>query len=302
MQEGERVEDVARSVKTTTKRLSGILTAVDPVSAVFGVSLQEASLEKSMGRARRVLGQLLLGELAELAFEEIYKTTMGTEELAIEDDRASRNDTDYRVLNGAGRPAFRINIKFHGTLFRKAKDLVGLEPEDCFALATYKIYQGLQKQNDEHLPYIFVIVSAPGLTGEAVGAAIPEDLVHLVSLVQISPRFSGKRTLEESAVRLLLQGEEVGNLHGQLHAYKEAISKAEWRILSARRAAHLLVEKLFDRVYAVRVRGFARHYPNAELDMHFSLESDLTRLADFLHNLRERGLHGLTVELERGVF
>jgi hypothetical protein len=130
-----------------------------------------------------MIGQLLLGELAERAFEGIYKETMGTNELILEDDRGARNETDYRVLNGQRRPVFRINIKFYGTLFRNARTLVGLEPEDCFALATYKIYQGLQKHESERLPYVFVIVGVPGLTGAGVGAAVPEDLVHMVSLL-----------------------------------------------------------------------------------------------------------------------
>jgi hypothetical protein len=54
-------------------------------------------------------------------------------------------------------------------------------------------------------------------------------------------------------------------------------------------------------VFAVRVRAFARNYRNAELDMHFSLEQDLTRLEDFLELLKTHGLHGLTARLERGL-
>ena len=63
----------------------------------------------------------------------------------------------------------------------------------------------------------------------------------------------------------------------------------------------LLRDLLFQRVYAVRVRAFARHYRNAELDMHFSLTNDLTPLKKFLLSARARGLHGLAVDLERGV-
>ena len=58
-------------------------------------------------------------------------------------------------------------------------------------------------------------------------------------------------------------------------------------MLSARRADHLLRENLFDRVYAVRVPGFARLFGKAELDMHFSLKEDL------------RDLHGFLKECER---
>ena len=83
--------------------------------------------------------------------------------------------------------------------------------------------------------------------------------------------------------------------------FAEEIEHAEWRVLSARRADILLREKLFDRVYAVRVRAFARNYRNAELDMHFSLKEDLTPLEDFLESLKSHGLHGLTARLERGL-
>jgi hypothetical protein len=242
----------------------------------------------------------MLGELAERAFENIYRETMGTNELLLEDDRSSRNETDYRVLNGQQRPVFRINIKFYGTLFRNARNLVGLDPEDCFALATYKIYQGLQKHEAERLPYVFVIVGVPGLTGARVGAAIPEDMVHLVSLVHSSSRISGKRSVEERVVESLIEAEQPDPFTSELSSFRQEIHKASWYVLSARRADQLLREKLFDRVYAVRVRAFARNYRNAELDMHFSLSQDLRTLKEFLTIARERGLHGLAVDLERG--
>ncbi|MBK8067610.1 MAG: hypothetical protein IPK27_08240 [Rhodanobacteraceae bacterium] len=71
-------------------------------------------------------------------------------------------------------------------------------------------------------------------------------------------------------------------------------------MISARKADKLLRQKLFERVFAVRVRGFTRNYRNAELDMHLSLDQDMTPLTRFLTIIREKGLHGATVELERG--
>ena len=87
----------------------------------------------------------------------------------------------------------------------------------------------------------------------------------------------------------------------ELARFQEEMLAAEWYALSARRADRLLRDKLFDRVFAVRVRGFTRNYRNAELDMHCSLTEDLTPLKQFLQSARERGLHGLAVDLERGV-
>ncbi len=301
IKDGQDVKDVARSVRSTPKRLTGLAAATDPMSDLLGTSLAAAAESEAMRRPRGIIGQLVLGELAERAFESIYNETMGTNELILEDSREARNETDYRVLNGQRRPVFRINIKFYGTPFRKAKELVGLESEDCFALATYKIYQGLQKHESERLPYVFVIVGVAGLTGASVGAAIPEDLAHLISVVHTASRISGKRSIEERVVAHLLAAESSEAFNRELARFQEQMLAAEWYALSARRADRLLRDKLFDRVFAVRVRGFTRNYRNAELDMHFSLKDDLTSLKQFLQSARERGLHGLAVDLERGV-
>jgi hypothetical protein len=301
MKAGDDPNHVARIVHSTSKHLGHLAAAPDTVSEIFGCSLSSASAAEAMRRPREMLGQLMLGELAERAFEKIYRETMGADELLLEDDRSSRNETDYRVLNGQQRPVFRINIKFYGTLFRNARNLVGLDPEDCFALATYKIYQGLQKHETERLPYVFVIVGVPGLTGARVGAAIPENMVHLVSLVHTSSRISGKRSVEERVVENLIEAEQPEFFKSELSRFRQEIHSARWYVLSARRADQLLREKLFDRVYAVRVRAFARNYRNAELDMHFSLSQDLRLLTDFLATARDRGLHGLSVDLERGI-
>lgn len=297
---GEQADQWAKRVGSTRRRITELADSADPVHRVLQCTLVDAAGD-AMRRPEAMLGQLLLGEIAERAFADIYRTTMGTDDLRLEDDRSSRNETDYRVLNGQNRPVFRINIKFHGTPFRKAAELVGLQPEDCFALATYKIYQGLQKHETERLPYVFVIVGVPGLTGAAVGNSIPEDLKHVVSLVHAGKGVSGKRGIEERVIAYLLDTDPGEPFQSALRTFQDRIRSAAWYALSARKADKLLREKLFQRVYGVRVRAFARNYGNAELDMHFSLAEDLTPLMDFLQSARERGLHGLAVDLERGV-
>ena len=129
---------------------------------------------------------------------------------------------------------------------------------------------------------------------------MPENLVHLASFVHIS-KVPGKRDIEDMIVSHLVDERQAEPLRQALDEFSSAIEGAEWRVLSARRADLLLRERLFDRVYAVRVRAFARNYRNAELDMHFSLQQDLTPLREFLSLLKEHGLHGLTARLERGL-
>lgn len=64
----------------------------------------------------------------------------------------------------------------------------------------------------------------------------------------------------------------------------------------------LAPEKLFERCYALRVRGFAQNYRDADLDMHFSLAQDLTPLPEFLRVMSEVGLAGLVARLTSGAF
>ena len=192
----------AREIRSTTTKVLHVANAEDPIQAVFGRDLLGAGRADFLDRVRQGIGQMLLGTLAERRFEEFYRDIVQPDQLRLEDITPGRTDTDYRVFNGRDRPVFRINIKFHGTPFRKALELVGLAPDDCFPLATYKIRSATIRQEEEFIPYLFVVVSVPGLTGDRAGAVVPEDLAHLASLYMKSsqPR---KRDFEDLIVALL---------------------------------------------------------------------------------------------------
>jgi hypothetical protein len=198
------------------------------------------------------------------------------------------------MLNGSGRPVWRINIKFHGSPFRKSAEYVGLDTDDCFPLATYKIYQALQKQETEHLAYIFLVVNVPHLTAKSIGDQFSERHIGTLLDLLVSP-VNGKRDIEDRFTQVLAE-----RRHPIFQRSLDQIRAAKWYVLSARRADSLLREKLFDRVYAVRLPGFARLFRNAELDMHFSLKEDLRDLHEFLRELREGGLQRVSSMLERG--
>lgn len=293
--------EAAKIAGTTRSRMERIVVSPNPVRAIIGGEIPALTLEAERS-ARQSLGQLLIGNLAERAFEQIYESTVGTTELELRDDRGRRGETDYLVFNGQGRQVFRLNIKFHGSQFRRAQELVGLRPEDCFALATYKIHAALRRQESEHLPYIFVIVGVPGLTGASGGMNLPSNLVHLAALPRLMRAVTGVRQLEDRIVDTLAATPREFDLHEVIEGYSNLIRNAEWYVLSARRADKLLRDMLFERAYALRVRAFARNYSGAELDMHFSLSGDLSPLTRFLEVLRDDGMPGLVSRLERGTF
>lgn len=291
---GELPHAAARAVGTNSRVLQAFVAADDPVSVLFGDAPPDDAARRS---ARQILGNLIVGHCAEITFEEIYKAHLHTTELELRDMREGRSDTDYRLFNGRGRPVYRVNIKFHGSLFRRAKELVGLEPEDCFALATYKIHGALEKQTRDELPYIFVIVSVPNLTAESIGGGVPPELMDFMVCVHAAKKIPRKRNIEDRIVQVLAE-----EAHPSFASTQAAIASARWFVLGARKADKLLREKLFDRVYALRTRGFARVFRGAELDMHFSLSQDLTPLAAYLDMLRDAGYPRVTTLLERGEY
>jgi hypothetical protein len=291
---GNSLIEAAKAVGTNQALVRKALEGPDPIPAVLGLALNKID-DRYRRRATQILGQLLLGRCAEIAFEQIYKSEMHSEEFELRDLREGRTDTDYRLHNGRGRPIYRVNIKFHGSQFRRAPEMVGLDSSDCFALATYKIHSAIEKQKQEGLPYFFAIVGVPNLTGESVGRDIPPFLVETVALIDQAPKGKSKRDVEDATVETLVQ-----NRNPVFQKTLERILSADWYVLSARRADKLLRELLFDRVFALRMRSFARVFGRAELDMHFSLSKDLIPLKQFLATLREGGPQRITTLMERG--
>jgi hypothetical protein len=227
---------------------------------------------------------MLLGVVAEEHFERVAGDALAME-FRLEDQRRGRTDTDYHLADANGRPICRLNVKCHGTLFRESRQYVGLEPEDCFALATYKINAALRRQEEERVPYVFVVISVPGAPRVLVEEFVSEDLAWVAAI-------GGRRT-EEAIAQSLSRTSTVSSVRKQ-------VEESEFRVISARRAYRLLQQHLFERVHALRLRSFGRLFRDAEINMHLSLSNEMVPFAELLGILKGTGVQGLAVRLERG--
>lgn len=288
---GGDIEAIARATGIERRQIETKLRALQggELSSTIG-KLPEVTAER-IAASRFRIAQLLLGALTEERFAR-EKEELIAGRLLVEDHRLGRTDTDYRVLNGGGKPIFRINIKYHGSAFKQAQTWVGLPPEDCFALATYKINQALQRQREEALPYVFLVLSCLGVTARDVSEQIPEDFAWFVCTCGKL----GKRDLEETVVGILMSDAFRETFSG----IRSSIAASEFRVLSASRAEQLLKQKLFERVFALRYPGFTRGFRNAEIDMHFSLLHEMIPVREFLRRVAEESPQRLTVLLDRG--
>lgn len=293
---GATLSDAARQVGTSPAHLAPIAAASDPITAVLQIEDSDLSVE-AVEKLRRNVGQLVLGRAAEIAFEDICAAGIDSREYVLKDLRQGRSNTDYRLLDSAGRPVYRFNVKFFGSVFRRGAEMVDLAPNDCFPLATYKIHAALQEQESEHLPYVFAVVGVPDLNAAAVAEALSDAEIRPLARLFASDRVKRKRDFEDWLVDRIVAARS----KPFTTAY-DRIRAANWYILSARRADLLLHERLFERVYALRIPSFTRQFGGAEVDMHFSLSADLVPLPEFLKALRVHGQGKVTSMLERGTY
>jgi hypothetical protein len=287
---GESANDVASKFGLQKRAL---VVAAERVRAegLSGLTAYSGRItEQDLARRRNGIAQMVLGLLAERRFEELSNEITGTGTLRIEDHRLSRTDTDYRLLNGQSNPICRLNIKFHGTLFRESQRFVGLAPEDCFALATYKINNALKRQKAERLPYVFLVLSVRDVSAADVARVVSDDYVWALSALE------GRMAIEEAIVKRLLVPDDLGRFRPIL----DRMPEGQFRIISAQKAYNILKEPLFERVHALSLKGFTRRFSRAEVDMHLSLSQELTPVRTFLELLVRESPQKFAVRLYIG--
>ncbi len=287
---GDEPKAICRSFRLQQRGVERLVTQARQQGLEGLTPYAEGTSPAELAKRRQGIAQMLLGELAERRFEAVIQEVTGGGVLRIEDHRPSRTDTDYRLLNGNDNPICRFNIKFHGSIFREAQRFVGLPPEDCFALATYKINNSLRRQEIERLPYIFLVLSVPELNAADVGRLVPDDYVWALAVL------GGKMAVEEAIVSRLLRPDYLP----QFRPIFDRMPEGQFRVISTQKASRLLLDKLFERVHALSLKGFTRKFRNAEVDMHFSLSQELTPARTFLQLLIEESPQRFAVGLYTG--
>jgi hypothetical protein len=287
---GELPDTVASDLKLQKRGAEALVARVRAEGLPGLTAYADRITEQSLAKRRQGIAQMLLGVLAERRFEELSNQITGGGVLRIEDHRPSRTDTDYRLLNGSNNPICRFNIKFHGSLFREARRFVGLDPEDCFALATYKINNALRRQEEEKLPYIFLVLSVPDLSAADVGRLVPDDYVWALAVLE------GRMVIEETIVARFLRSDYLP----RFRPIFDRMPEGQFRVISAKKADKILRGRLFERVHALSLKGFTRKFRNAEVDMHFSLSQELTPVRTFLELLIKESPQKFAVRLYIG--
>lgn len=182
--------------------------------------------------------------------------------LTYSDDRDSGTLTDFTLREG--ELELPINIKNAGTRFERAKELVGLEPDDCIPIPAYKAYAAL-----EATPNLIYVIS--------VDYGLVARLDNL--LAQVLGR-------EEGIVWSLLkrygghgvQSAENAFIFSTTRKYWEAFSRTAedrpFHVISARRAVRILQTKP-QRTPGIGLKAWGTG-ANAEVNVHVSIREETT--------------------------
>jgi hypothetical protein len=152
-----------------------------------------------------------------------------------------------------------------------------------------RLRNALRRQTEEALPYVFVVLSVPDLNAGEVGKLVPDAYVWALALLK------GKRIVEETIADRLRAPDYISRFESIFARMPEG----ELRVISVEKANRLLREKLFERVHALTVKGFTRTFRNAEVDMHFSLSTELTPVRQFLEAMLQDSPQKFAVRLYR---
>lgn len=233
--------------------------------------------------------------MGEQDFEQRYTQLLPSQEFALADQTKEGTDTDFLTEDSQGRPAFRINVKMYGARFDKARMFVGLDPEDTFGIATYKVRAAVRKSQSEALPFLFAIASSEKLRADGVASALPPEVAHILDTKTLYKGVGGWKIVEDRLVAHLLEPSGYGS-GPVIQGLRKGVAEVEYRVISAIKANYLMNEKLDERVPAVSNPQFkvsGRSQPN----MHFSLSQDMIGLEELLQMLDKHGIQHVATKI-----
>ncbi len=298
--EGQEERSIARVLGRSAGTVRGWLEGFR-TGGLRGL-LGEPTGSDEADRHLQIFSNLLVAQLGEEIFEPLMGGPVRSMGYRVVDRRAEHAEQDFDIQDAAGRPALSVNVKVHSSQFRNAPQVVGLAADDCFALALYKILSAFKQSRETGVPFLFLVSIRWGIV-EEVMRRVPEEVGELVELV-FRARAQGRRRAEDHLVQ-----HAVGRLR-EIGTWGELIEiltrEGDHRVLSAKKALDLFMDRFDPRCPALSIREFGRAFGGqrgvaAEVNMHFSISDEMEALGRLLSNLEREGLDWFRRLVEAGM-
>lgn len=192
---------------------------------------------------------------------------------------------DFTILNG--ECSLPINVKTASTAFEKARDLVGLEPDDCIPIPVYKASGAL-----ETLPSLLYVVSVDFTLVPTLNRLLPELFSSDERIVwDLLNRYEGARlrTAEDAFVFTMVRR--------HWEQIRETIQDKPFHAVSARKSIRVLHTKP-KRTPGIGLRAWGTG-ASAEVNVHLSIREDTTPWNDVATRIAARGLADVIAAINR---
>ncbi len=236
---------------------------------------------KKLGSAENPITKLFSAAITEQRFVfEIDVLRDKRQSVDYTDDRFSGHTlTDFTLKeNDLVLP---VNVKNAGTRFENAKQLVGLEPNDCVPIPVYKAYDAIEKEPN----LIYAISVDYSLLTKISEYLVPNFKEHEKITWEILNSYSGTR----------IRDAEDKFIYGMTIKYWGAIqphiADSPFRIISARKSIRIL-QKSPKRTPGIGLRAWGTG-ANAEVNVHISVNDETKSWQEIFERIHKEGLENI---------
>ncbi len=263
MELGELVNLPAQRLCETLDRL-GIGYGWEVASTIRQAAFlapHEPCLGSPRERRNAAFENLVVGTIAERVFGDDHLTPLSRHGFEIADYHEAGENRDFGVRsNGVELP---INVKVASTLFREARRVVDLDPEDCIPLGAYKAIGASERVRD--LVYVFLVDFGLRERVDAFMDDLDEDLSigwHLLSW------FGGRgmKRAQDEYINALFERHDA-----ELRALAPGVTS--FRAISAQRALGIM-RRQPRRVPGLGVKAAGTGVIRGEVNIHISVEHE----------------------------
>jgi hypothetical protein len=262
----QRGETETQAARVIYGRGDSTLTSAREAVAAMAKSgfLSQLPARQRTGSAQNPVTKLFPATITEQRFLELGdEVTAARKQVTFSDEREVRHGlADFTLTEGDAE--LPINIKNAGTAFMRAKQLVGLEPEDCIPIPAYKANAAVAR----HPNLVYVVSADYDLIGK-LNQLLPTLLSGEEAIVwQMLNDFGGSH----------LKNAEDKFIFATVRKYWDRIrpiaAANPFHVISARKALRVLQTKP-SRTPGIGLKAWGTG-ASAEVNVHVSIEQDMT--------------------------
>ncbi len=258
----------------------------DHLRAAAASAPDEPALGDPRDRRNQAFENLVVGTLVERVFRRHHLAPMEAHGFTVVDYHERGENRDYGLeRDGEELP---INVKVASTLFRNAKTVVGLEPDDCVPISAYKAIGA-----SERVPTLVYVDLVDFTLRDKVDAVMDSLEGDLEIGWHILAWYGGKGAKKAQDRYITTLFDQRGN---DLEAL--APGSTSFRVISAQRVLAIMRQNP-RRVPGLGVKGAGTGSFSAEVNVHVSVASETRPWDDVADECRQRGIPHVLAQITR---